>query len=70
MFKTYGATTDRGLRSILGRTLINIVFMVSETPRGWTGLAPLASGLIGWCPLYTLPVEARLRTSILAAAFG
>ena len=47
-------TIDRALRIILGLVLLALVFVGPQTPWGWVGLVPLATGLIGWCPLYTL----------------
>ncbi|GAA6147986.1 YgaP family membrane protein [Pseudooceanicola nitratireducens] len=47
-------TLDRALRVILGLVLLSLVFLGPQTPWGWIGLVPLATGLIGWCPLYTL----------------
>ncbi|HAY05906.1 MAG TPA: DUF2892 domain-containing protein [Hyphomonas sp.] len=54
MFKTNEGTIDRALRVIVGLALIAIVFVGPQTPWGWIGLVPLATGLIGWCPAYTL----------------
>lgn len=54
MFKTNEGTIDRALRIIVGLALITIVFVGPQTPWGWIGLVPLATGLIGWCPAYTL----------------
>lgn len=45
---------DRVLRVIIGIALISIVFVGPETPWGWLGVIPLATGLIGWCPAYML----------------
>lgn len=45
---------DRALRIIAGIALISIVFIGPQTPWGWLGLVPLATALIGWCPLYRL----------------
>ncbi|MBY6156059.1 YgaP family membrane protein [Pseudooceanicola nitratireducens] len=47
-------TLDRALRVILGLVLLSLVLLGPQTPWGWIGLVPLATGLIGWCPLYTL----------------
>ena len=47
-------TIDRALRIILGLILIALVFVGPQTSWGWIGIVPLATGLIGWCPLYTL----------------
>ncbi|WJW76077.1 DUF2892 domain-containing protein [Thiohalobacter sp. IOR34] len=45
---------DRALRIIIGLALVAIVFVGPQTPWGWLGLIPLITGLIGFCPLYTL----------------
>ena len=45
---------DRVLRIIIGIGLISLVFVGPKTPWGWIGVIPLATALIGWCPLYTL----------------
>jgi hypothetical protein len=47
-------TIDRALRIILGLALLAIVFVGPQTPWGWVGLVPLATGLVGFCPLYRL----------------
>lgn len=45
---------DRAVRVIIGLVLLALVFFGPKTPLGWIGIVPLATGLIGWCPLYTL----------------
>lgn len=40
------------LRIIVGVALISIVFIGPQTPLGWIGVIPLATGLVGFCPLY------------------
>lgn len=45
---------DRGVRAVLGVVLILLVFMGPQTPWGWIGIIPLATALVGWCPLYSL----------------
>jgi len=47
---------DRILRIIVGLALIGLVFYMPQTfnPWGWVGVIPLATGLIGWCPLYAI----------------
>lgn len=54
MFRTNEGTLDRVLRAILGIGLISIVFVGPQTPWGWLGVIPLATSLMGWCPLYAL----------------
>ncbi|SFD14916.1 Protein of unknown function [Thiohalospira halophila DSM 15071] len=45
---------DRGARAVIGVVLILLVFMGPQTPWGWIGIIPLATALVGWCPLYSL----------------
>ena len=47
-------TIDRVLRIVVGLALISIVFIGPQTPWGWVGVIPLATALIGFCPLYSL----------------
>jgi hypothetical protein len=45
---------DRALRVVLGLVLLALVVVGPKTYWGLLGLIPLATGLIGSCPLYTL----------------
>ena len=45
---------DRVIRVAIGLVLIALVFTGPQTPWGWLGLIPLATGLVGYCPLYRL----------------
>ncbi len=45
---------DRVMRVGIGAAGIMLVFVGPQTPLGWLGLIPLATGLMGSCPLYTL----------------
>jgi hypothetical protein len=45
---------DRIVRIVVGLVLISLVFIGPQSPWGWIGVVPLATGLIGWCPAYTL----------------
>lgn len=45
---------ERVVRVALGLGLISIAFVGPQTPWGWLGVIPLATGLIGSCPLYSL----------------
>jgi hypothetical protein len=47
-------TLDRALRIITGLVLLSLVFVGPQTAWGWIGLVPLATGLVGYCPLYRL----------------
>jgi hypothetical protein len=45
---------ERALRVALGLGLLAIVFIGPKTPWGLVGIVPLATGLLGSCPLYTM----------------
>lgn len=47
-------TLDRALRIIVGILLLGAAFVGPKTPLGWLGVIPLASGIVGFCPLYRL----------------
>ncbi|MFQ5537670.1 MAG: DUF2892 domain-containing protein [Gemmatimonadota bacterium] len=45
---------ERVIRVILGLAILSLVFVGPKSNWGWLGLIPLATGLLGSCPLYTL----------------
>jgi hypothetical protein len=47
---------DRILRIVVGLALIGAAIAGIGAPWTWIGVVPLATGLIGWCPLY-LPLS-------------
>ncbi len=47
-------TVERVVRVLVGLGLLAIVFVGPRTPWGWLGIIPLATGLAGTCPLYTV----------------
>lgn len=57
MFKTNEGTVDRALRIIVGLALIAGFFLNSGGAWSWLyllGIIPLATGVLGWCGLYSL----------------
>jgi len=52
--KTNEGTLDRALRVIAGLVLIALAATGTVGVWGWIGVVPLATGLLGWCPAYTL----------------
>jgi hypothetical protein len=54
MFKLNVGTVDRFVRILFGLVLLSVVFVGPKTPWGWFGILPLLTGLISFCPLYTL----------------
>ncbi len=45
---------DRVLRVIVGLALLSIVFVGPQTLWGLIGIIPLATGLVGTCPIYSI----------------
>lgn len=45
---------DRGLRIVVGVVLIGLTLAGKIGVWGWIGVLPLATGLIGWCPAYSI----------------
>ena len=45
---------DRILRITIGLVLIALAATGTVGAWGWLGLLPLATGLVGWCPLYAI----------------
>jgi hypothetical protein len=57
MFKVNEGTADRALRVLAGLALLALFFLFPDASwRNWAliGVVPLATGLLGWCPAYTL----------------
>ncbi|MGD9833065.1 MAG: DUF2892 domain-containing protein [Piscinibacter sp.] len=52
--KTNEGTIDRALRILAGLVLIALAATGTVGVWGWIGVVPLATGLLGWCPAYTL----------------
>jgi hypothetical protein len=53
---------DRALRVGLGLGLIGLAFVGPQTPIGYLGIIPLATGLVGSCPVYSLLGLSTCRT--------
>ena len=45
---------DRALRGVIGLALITMAATGTVGMWGWIGVVPLLTGLIGFCPLYTI----------------
>jgi hypothetical protein len=52
--KTNEGGIDRVVRVVAGLVLLGLMAMCTIGWWGWLGVVPLATGLIGWCPAYTL----------------
>jgi hypothetical protein len=51
---TNEGTIDRAARIVLGLAILSLTFIGPQSPLGFIGLVPLATGLIGFCPIYKL----------------
>ena len=49
-------STDRIIRVILGIAVLSLLFFLHGNQKYWglIGLIPLITGLIGYCPIYSL----------------
>ena len=62
---TNEGTIDRAVRIVLGLGILSLAFLGPRTPWAYVGIIPLATGLLGFCPLYrvlgisTCPVPRR-----------
>lgn len=54
LFPLNESAADRGIRIVLGLVGLALVFWGPRTAWGWFGLIPLVTGIVGYCPLYTL----------------
>jgi hypothetical protein len=57
MFRKNEGTVDRALRIVAGLALLAAFFAMPEASYRWAfllGIVPLATGLIGSCPLYSI----------------
>ncbi|NMG02151.1 YgaP family membrane protein [Azoarcus taiwanensis] len=53
MTKNVGSI-DKIIRIVAGLVLIALAILGIGAPWTWIGIVPLATGLMGWCPAYTL----------------
>jgi hypothetical protein len=55
MTKNVGST-DKIVRIVLGFGLLSLLFLLDAPMKylGLIGIVPLATSLMGWCPLYSL----------------
>jgi hypothetical protein len=51
---TNEGTIDRAVRIIAGLAILSLAFVGPQSPLGYLGLVPLATGLLGFCPAYKL----------------
>jgi hypothetical protein len=46
--------TERVIRVLAGLGILSLVFIGPQTVWAWIGAVPLLTGLIGYCPAYSL----------------
>lgn len=53
--KSNVGTVDRVVRIVAGLVLLSLVVILEGNARWWglVGVLPLATGLVGWCAMYT-----------------
>ena len=54
---------ERIVRVVVGLAVLSLAFVGPRTPWAYLGLAPILSGLIGWCPPYALLGISTVRTA-------
>ena len=47
-------TIDRVLRVVVGAGVLSLVFIGPQTAWGWIGIVPIVTGIVGYCPAYSL----------------
>lgn len=47
-------TSDRSIRIVVGLGVLSLAFIGPQSPLGYVGIIPLLTGLVGYCPLYSL----------------
>ena len=45
---------DRGIRVVIGLVLIGLAATQTIGAWGWLGIVPLLTGVVAYCPLYSL----------------
>ncbi|MCB0376981.1 MAG: DUF2892 domain-containing protein [Bdellovibrionales bacterium] len=50
--KANEGTIDRVVRVVVGLGVLSLAFVGPQTPVGYIGIIPLATGIVGFCPLY------------------
>lgn len=54
MPNTNEGLADRLIRIAVGLVVLSLAFIGPQTPWGYLGIVPLLTGIVGYCPLYTL----------------
>ncbi len=51
---TNEGAVDRTIRIVAGIALLSLIWIGPKTLLGLIGLVPLATGILGYCPLYSV----------------
>jgi hypothetical protein len=54
LFRTNEHPIDRLLRIILGLSILSLTILGPRTLWGLVGVVPLITGIVGYCPLYSI----------------
>lgn len=54
MFKSNESGLDRILRILFGAAIVSLAFIGPKTPFAYLGLIFVITGVVGWCPIYTV----------------
>ncbi len=54
MFQQNIHNVERVVRVVAGAFLVSLAFWGPQSPWFFLGLVPMATGLLGWCPPYSL----------------
>ncbi len=45
---------ERIIRVVVGAAIVSLAFVGPQTPWAYLGIIPILTGVIGWCPPYSL----------------
>jgi hypothetical protein len=54
---------ERVVRIVAGLAIVSLACVGPQTPWAWLGLLPVATGLVGWCPPYSMLGISTCKTS-------
>lgn len=52
--RTNEGAIDRLLRIVVGAAIVSMAFVGPQTPWAYLGMIPFVTGIVGFCPLYSL----------------
>jgi hypothetical protein len=56
-------SVERMVRIIVGAGVLSLAFVGPRTPWAYLGILPLLTGILGWCPPYSLLGISTVRAS-------